>query len=285
MSKHLKRLAAPRSWSIPRKTNVYTTKPRPGAHPVERALPLGTFLRDHLHLVATGREAARVIGAGDVMVDGRVVKDAKFAVGFMDSISVPKVGKAWRVSIDEKARLRLVPIGAQDASWKLAQIDSKTTVSGGRTQLNMHDGRNLLVKKDDYATGDVLKVEVPSQKVLGHFPLKEGAQVLVVDGRHAGEVAPVKAIEVTKSHKPNLIHLSSGDLAFTTIKPYAFPIGDKSNLPSGQADGAGSVLERNPAPAAPRPKKAEGDKPAGEKPARAPKAEKAPKTEVTPNVS
>lgn len=231
MSKHLKRLAVPRSWVIPRKTNVYTTKPRPGAHPIERALPLGTIVRDFLKLAATGREAARVIGAGDVLVDGRVVKDPKFAVGFMDVVSVPKTKQSWRVFIDDKARLRVVAIESGQAGWKLAQITGKTTVAGGRTQLNFHDGRNLLVKKDDYATGDVLRLELPTQKVLGHFPLKEGSSVLITDGRHAGEVAPVKAIEVTRSHKPNLIHLTVGEESFTTIKPYAFPIGDASNLP------------------------------------------------------
>jgi small subunit ribosomal protein S4e len=234
MSKHLKRLAAPRSWVIPRKTNVYTTKPRPGAHALERALPLGTVVRDFLKLAATGREAARVIGAGDVTVDGRIVKDAKFAVGFMDVVAVPKTKQAWRVFIDDKARLRLMPIEASQAAWKLAQITGKTTVSGGRTQLNFHDGRNLLVKKDDYSTGDVLRLELPTQKVLGHFPLKEGSSVLITDGRHAGEVAPVKAIEVTRSHKPNLIHLTVGEDSFTTIKPYAFPIGDQSNLPKAE---------------------------------------------------
>lgn len=234
MSKHLKRLAAPRSWVIPRKTNVYTTKPRPGAHPLERALPLGTVVRDFLKLATTGREASRVIGAGDVTVDGRVVKDAKFAVGFMDVIAVPKNKQAWRAFIDGKARLRFVPIDDTQAAWKLAQITGKTTVSGGRTQLNFHDGRNLLVKKDDYATGDVLRLELPSQKVLGHFPLKEGSAVLITDGRHAGEVAPVKTIEVTRSHKPNLIHLAVGTESFTTIKPYAFPIGDQSNLPKAE---------------------------------------------------
>ena len=109
MSKHLKRLAAPRSWAIPRKTNVYTTKPRPGAHPIERALPLATVIRDMLKLTETGREARRIIGAGEVHVDGRVVKEPKFAVGFMDVVSVAKLGKAWRVIVDEKARLRLAP--------------------------------------------------------------------------------------------------------------------------------------------------------------------------------
>ncbi len=234
MSKHLKRLAVPRSWVIPRKTNVYTTKPRPGAHPVERGLPISTIIRDYLKLAATGREARRVVSAGDVLVDGRIVKDPKFAVGFMDVVAVPKTKQAWRVFIDEKARLRLVPIDDKQAAFKLCQINSKTTISGGRTQLNLHDGRNLLVKKDDYKTGDVLRLELPSQKILGHFPLGAGAQVLITDGRHAGEVAPVKAIEVTRSHKPNLIHLTSGEASFTTIKPYAFPIGDKGNLPQAE---------------------------------------------------
>src|SRR5688572_31194218 len=41
---------------------------------------------------------------------------------------------------------------------------------------SFHDGRNLLVKKDDYATGDVLRLELPTQKVLGHFPLKERSE-------------------------------------------------------------------------------------------------------------
>ena len=231
MSKHMKRLAAPRSWVIPRKTNVYTTKPRPGAHPVERALPLATVVRDVLQLTATGREARRVIGAGEITVDGRIVKEPKFAVGFMDVVAVAKLNKAWRVTVDDKARLRLVPIEAAQASWKLVQIDDKTTITGGRTQLNFHDGRNLLVKKDDYSTGDVIRLEVPSQKILGHFPLNAGAQVFITSGRHAGEVAPVKAIEVTRSHKPNLIHLGGKEGSFTTIKPYAFPVGERANVP------------------------------------------------------
>lgn len=232
MSKHLKRLASPRSWAVPRKTNVYTTRPRPGAHPIVRALPLATIIRDYLKITPTGREARRVISAGDIMVDGRVVKDGKFAVGFMDVVSIPKTKQAWRVMVDDHARLRLLPIDEAAAGWKLSQIEDKTTISGGATQLNLHDGRNLLVKKDDYTTGDVLRLELPSQKILGHFPLKEGSQVLITDGRHVGEIAPVKAIEVTRSHKPNLIHLSVGETAFTTIKPYAFPIGEKANIPT-----------------------------------------------------
>jgi small subunit ribosomal protein S4e len=235
MSKSLKRLNAPRSWVIPRKTNVYTTKPRAGPHAIERGVPLATILRDFLGLAATGREARTAIGAGKILVDGRIVKDPKFAVGFMDVVSVPLLKQAWRVTIDHKARLRIVEVGAKDATWKLAQINNKTTIKGGQTQLNLHDGRNLIVKKDDYQTGDVLRLDLPDQKITGHFPLNEGAEVMVTAGQHAAEIAAVGSIEKTRSHKANLIHLGAGDSAFTTIKPYAFPIGDKKNVPKLEA--------------------------------------------------
>lgn len=231
MSKHLKRLATPRSWTVPRKTNVYTTKPNPGAHPVERALPLSTVLRDYLHVATSAREAGRAIGDGKVLVDGRPVREAKHAVGFMDVITIPALKESWRVTLDGKARLRVVPVDGKQATWKLCQITGKATQKGGRTQLNLHDGRNLLVKKDDYKTGDVLRLELPSQKITGHYPLGEGAEVFITGGRHAGQLAPIKAIEATRSHKPNLVHLADGDATFTTIKNYAFPIGEKGNLP------------------------------------------------------
>lgn len=231
MSNHLKRLAAPRSWSIPRKTNVYTTKPRAGAHALERAVPLSTVLVDYLEVATTTREARTAIGAGDIHVDGRPVKDHKFAVGFMDILYIPKLDKAWRVMIDPKSRLRFMPVASKEAGWKLVQLTGKSIIRGGKTQLNLHDGRNLLVKKDDYKTGDVLRLEVPDQKITGHYPLADGAQVLVTGGRHAGELAPVSSMEVTRSHKANLVHLADGDHKFTTIKNYAFPVGDKKSLP------------------------------------------------------
>ncbi len=235
MSKHLKRLATPRSWTISRKTNVYTTKPAPGPHAIEHAVPLGTVLRDYLGLAATGREARTAIGHGKVLVDGRVVKEHKLPVGFMDVVTVPAMKKSWRAVVDDKSRIRFVEVADKEAGWKLCQINNKSTVRGGKTQLNLHDGRNILVKKDDYKTGDVLKLELPSQKIIGHHKFEEGAEVLVTGGRHAGEIAPIGTIEVTRSHKPNLVHLKDGDNSFTTVKHYAFPLGgDKAVIEAAE---------------------------------------------------
>ena len=56
-SDHLKRLVAPRSWSIARKQNVWTTRPMPGKHSLEGAIPISTILRDYLNVCDTNREA------------------------------------------------------------------------------------------------------------------------------------------------------------------------------------------------------------------------------------
>ena len=51
-SGHLKRLVAPRSWNIARKERTWTTKPMPGKHSLESALPISTILRDYLKSVS-----------------------------------------------------------------------------------------------------------------------------------------------------------------------------------------------------------------------------------------
>ena len=48
MSDHMKRLAMPRTWAIPRKVHVWAAKQTPGAHSVEDSMPAGMVLRDML---------------------------------------------------------------------------------------------------------------------------------------------------------------------------------------------------------------------------------------------
>ena len=44
MKNHLKLIAAPKTWFVPRKTNVFTLRPSPGAHALEYGMPLGLLL-------------------------------------------------------------------------------------------------------------------------------------------------------------------------------------------------------------------------------------------------
>lgn len=222
MPKHQKRLSASRVVAIPKKSRYWMTAPSPGPHPAGQSLPLLTAVRDRLKLCDTAREARAIIGDREVLVDQRVSRDYKRPVGLMDVVSVPKVKGNFRVLVDKKGRLQLSRIDEKEATWKLVRIEGKTTVRGGKTQLNLHDGRNILVDKGSYRTGDTLKIELPSQKVLAHHPLAKGATAMVIGGSHTGTLAPVSHRIAKTGSSEDLIELEGG---LRTIRSHVFVVG------------------------------------------------------------
>ncbi len=235
MKKHLKRLPAPRTWTLARKEHVWAYKPRPGPHPTARALPLAHVLRDTLHVADTAREAERVIFARQVLVDARVVTDPKFPLGLMDVLTLAATKANYRVLLDQRGKLTLVPIDAAEASWKLCRVQDRGTVRGGKSQVRLHDGRNLLLPAHEHATGTTLKVGLPEQKVLGTLPLAQGHIAILTGGQHAGELVHVDRVEKTRNPRANLVHFTEG---FSTIVGYVFVVGKETpeiRVPEGQA--------------------------------------------------
>lgn len=224
-SGHLKRLVAPRSWSIARKEKTWTTKPMPGKHSLEGAIPISTILRDYLNVCDNNREAKIILNDGAVMIDQRIVRKPKTPVGLMDIISIPLMKMHMRAMLDDHARIQFVPIKATEAKWKLLRVEGKTTVKGGKTQLNLHDGTNIL-SEEKIKTGDVIQVSLPGFKIKKILEFKKGAQTLITGGAHVGSISKITEIEVTRSTKPNLVMYQD----FQTIKSYSFVVGDKKAI-------------------------------------------------------
>lgn len=222
MSYHQKRLSSSKVLSIPKKEHKWVTRSSPGPHPKDRSLPLLVAVRDNLGLCDTGKEARRIIGNRDVHVDMTPTRDFKRPLGLMDTVSVPKSKQSYRVLMDGKGRLQLVNIENADASWKLVRIEDKTTLKGGRTQLNLHDGRNILIEKDQYKPGDTLKIELPGQKILSHYPLEKGAVAMVIGGAHTGGMSSVERRVPTRGSAEDLIELADG---YSTVKSNVFIVG------------------------------------------------------------
>ena len=224
MSKHLKRLAAPRTVRLHRKEKKWTIKQSPGPHRLEKSIPLGIIIRDYLKLCDSYREVKRVISSGDILVDGSIRKNHKFPCGLMDVLSIPKLKKDYRLLFDKNGKLTLVPISSKDAEWKLQRIENKTIIKGNKIQLNFHDGKNILVKKDEYKTGDVLKISFKDNKISEVFKYEKGTVSMIIGGSHIGEMANILDIQVVASSKPNLAKMK-GNTEFSTLSHYIFPIG------------------------------------------------------------
>ena len=237
-TKHLKRLAAPKLIHVQRKVGKFFTKVRPGPHNKEESLPLLYVVRDLWNLGANAREARKIIKQGDIMVDGVARMDHKYPVGIMDVIKIPKLDKQYRILPVEGKGFYPVEIPKKEAGFKLVRIENKTSVKGGHIQLNLHDGRNILVKvKDprnpeeakDYKTMDVLKISVPEQEITGHVPLKEGSYGIIISGHNFGQVGTITNISKRFGTNASVIGLKNKkNEQLETQYEYMFIIGKGS---------------------------------------------------------
>jgi small subunit ribosomal protein S4e len=225
MSLHMKRLTTPKPWGMEKKTAYWAPKPSPGPHPTEVGVPLSVVLKDMVQCCDTTREAKRIIGAREIKVDGKIATDSKRPIGLMDVLTIPKTNENFRMMVDKKGKLRLTRITEEEAKWKLVRIERKTSQRGGKFQVTFHDGRNILMEKSQYKTGDVLKLEVPSQKVLGKYPLEKGFMALLTAGSHVGEVRKVKGYLVSHNPKANMVEFEDGG---STVKQNVFIVGKDS---------------------------------------------------------
>ncbi|MDP6864042.1 MAG: 30S ribosomal protein S4e [Candidatus Poseidoniaceae archaeon] len=222
-SSHLKRLAIPRSWPLPRKTTVWVTRPRAGAHNLERSMPVAIVIRDVLGMARTTREVRRILHNELCKVDGRVVKDTRRGVGLMDVLTLGE--NNYRCVLDTNGRLRYRPITAKEAAWKVCRIEGKTTIKGGKTQVHLHDGRNIIVDDaTEHKSGDSLKISLPEQKVLEHIKFGEGTRCMLVGGTHIGKLADVSSYIVKRSSMPNEVEFEG----FSTTVSNAFTVGSNS---------------------------------------------------------
>lgn len=230
--RHVKRLSAPSIMPIKKKGNKYLKKAGAGRHPKDASMPLIVAIRDLLGLARDRREAKLILNSKQVFVDGTPVVDLGFPIGLMDVITFAKTGASYRIAVD-KHRFVAVPVAAAETKFKYCKVVGKKLVKGGRIQLAFHDGRSLLIEKEEdrFRIGDTVRLAVPKQKVESFIKLDKGARVYVYDGKHKGHVALVNEVrERTGSSVPVVVlNDESGD--FSTRKDYVLAVDESFKKP------------------------------------------------------
>lgn len=218
---HLKRIAAPKTWHLARKKSKFITRPNPGAHSLQYSMPLTIYLRDVVKVAKTAREVKHILNHSIVLVDGKRRKDPRFSIGLMDVLSFPETKQNFRVTLDAKGRLGSVEISEKEANTKISQVKTIKVVKGGKLRVGLSDGRNFGIDKQDYSIGDVVLLEVPSQKVVKHFTYGAKKPVMLIGGKHAGKTGVIDHVE------GDIIIFEYDGQKHETKRKYAFLTGDK----------------------------------------------------------
>jgi len=220
----MKRLAAPRSWDISRKSNRFVFKPMPGPHRISAAYPLGVVVRDMASMANLSKELKLMMKAGKVKVDGKERTTPRFPVGLFNVVSVPLEGADFRLVPSPKG-LALARVGPEEAKTKLCSVNTKTKVKGGHVQYGLHDGRSMVNDSLDLSLGDAVLIELPSQKVLGKAKLAKGSLGLVLTGDRAGQLGKIAEVKkgTISREKMVKITLPSGEAEIPSR--LVFPVG------------------------------------------------------------
>lgn len=225
---HLKRLVAPKSYPVPRKVYTWVIKAKPGTHEKTASVPLAVLIRDVLKYAKTRTEVKKLLYSGDVLVDGKVRKEPKFAVGFMDTISFLRINKFFRLIFDMHGRIKPIEIKKEEAKVKICKIIRKTGLRKGKIQLTLHDGRNILAD-NKFKTKDSVLISLPDQKIINHLKYGKGMLVFLTGGAHIGEIAKISDIHKYKGLQVGRVILKAEKTEYETIEDYTFVIGKEES--------------------------------------------------------
>ncbi len=234
--KTLKRLNTPKFLQIKRKHGKFFVKTSPGPHGNRDCLPLLHVVRDLLKLADTHREAKKLIGLGHFKVDGKVIRDKNYPIGLMDIFSVEKSNKHYRILPDSHYGLILHEIPEDESLFKLCRVNQKTTIKGGHIQLNLHDGRNILIKvknpqnpsEDVYKRMDILKISVPDQDIIKVLKFKTSNLAIIMSGKNIGQVGKITNIKKQFGPKASTVSIEHNGEHTETLYDYTFVIGEDS---------------------------------------------------------
>jgi small subunit ribosomal protein S4e len=230
---HQKSLAAPRTLKIKRKGKVWSVKTAPGPHPGEEAVPVAILLREYLGLADNRREVRFILNEKEVLVDGRRVKDDTYPLGLFDLVSIPEIDSHYLMLVDRNGRLYPEKVDKKDAGKKLCRVTGKTVVKGGIIQINLYDGKNILMTDKEakrYKVRDTVVIDLKKLSIQSAIGFEKGRIGYIFKGRHSGKFGKIVDFTPGGLNLDSLATLETKDGKLTTLTDYIFIVGDKEPL-------------------------------------------------------
>jgi len=188
--KQMKRRTMPRSWPLPSKIITFVVKPRAGKGK-ERSIPLVVLLRDLLKEVKTFKEGKKVIRAGWIEVNGKIVREERFPIALFDRVSIEKLKKYFTITLNQLGKIQIKEISEKQYLLKPTKVIGKKPLKKNKLQINLLDGFNLILNKEKVKVGDTVIINLKNKKIEKILSLKKDAKVYLIKGKNVGKIATV----------------------------------------------------------------------------------------------
>ncbi len=223
-AKKQKRISYQGKGRILRKACVWTYSVAPGTHKKSQSAVLGVVLRDILKLADNSREAKYILENKTVLVNDVRKKNIRFPIGIFDVLNIVELGKKYRVLYDTKGYICLKELDKKDKALRFCKIVDKTQITKGKVQLNLDNGFNIIVDKDNYKTNDTLLLD--NKKIVDTVKFDKGSLCYIVGGPHVSKSGKIKEILQGSVGKKEEVVIENKDGLFKTISAYVFVVKD-----------------------------------------------------------
>ncbi|MGC8662548.1 MAG: S4 domain-containing protein [Candidatus Micrarchaeia archaeon] len=190
-SGHIKRLAASSYIKINKKASKYVAHPNPGRYSMERSLALITFLKDKLSKMSA-REAKTIISNGEIFINGKIIKEPKYPIGFGDIIFIKPEGAYYKITVGKRGIFAFEKVSKDEEKKNIYKVVGKYIAKGGKVMIRLHNG-NIMECKDEVKVND--SVVINGDKLEKVLKFENGARCMVYIGIHAPETGKITNIK------------------------------------------------------------------------------------------
>ncbi len=181
---HLTRAKSTTKLPIARKGTKYVA--RPFSH-IYDSITVLAAIRDILKLGKNAREVNEMIKGKLIKINERIVNDYHQPICLLNILHADK---SYKLTISPAGRFVLEE--TKDKT-RIAKIIGKKVLNKSVTQLNLHDGTNIIFK-EDAKVGDSLELDFEN-KIKKVISFGKGKKVFVKSGRNMGNMGIVSSVE------------------------------------------------------------------------------------------
>ncbi len=191
---HLIRQNVTTQLPIPRKGTKYIAR---ASDHLSNAVTVLLAVRDMLKLAKTAKEVKKMVQDKLLKINGKSVMDMHESIKLFNLL---EAGKVYRLSLLLTKKFTFEEILTKDAmkELRLVKVTNKRLITGGKIQLNLHDGSNILTS-EKINVNDSLYLDAEG-KIKKHLKLEKGKEALVIAGKHTGKRGTIESIEGSTCH-------------------------------------------------------------------------------------
>ncbi|KAK2082968.1 40S ribosomal protein S4, X isoform [Saguinus oedipus] len=158
---------------------------------VERVSPLIIFLRNRLKYVLTGDEVKKICMQQFIKIKGKVQTDITYPAGFMDFISIDKMGENFCMIYDTKCHFAVHSITPEEAEYTLCKARKIFVGPKGIPHLVTHDARTICYPDPLIQVNDLIQIDLETDKITDFIKFDTGNLCMVIGGASLGRIGVI----------------------------------------------------------------------------------------------